>query len=504
MFASLLEKNSYQFPVTISAFCQTELPLETDEGNTASDNVFSEHTSDTTSVETSSVLSTSSSSTANFVCVNTDSNEIVEPFRSYPNVSFKHFGITQLERDTKFDTGFRNRSVAYYGAQPYKYSGKLHHPQPFNNNPTLRKILDHVGKALPDLEFNSAMVTRYQNGGQHIPFHSDDENEIPESSVIATISLGQTRIIKFRSIHLPSCQEESHELAHGDVFTMTKASQSYFQHSIPKDYSTHPRISVTLRQIELPDHDPEVVEFLEGLGSPAKPTSTVPKHDPEVVQFLEELSSPAAHTPFPTHTPRTSHRPQKSVTLYLSSSMFRRLNGEKLSSKTQQAEVFFYPSATAGEMLEKWQNDPRLRNIDPNLIKRVIVLTGTNNVDRIMFDNTHDQLHTAQNDIYSLMTFIHKLSPSATIGFVNILPRHTKERNLIINELNRFLIYLSNEVGHVEFINTGHERYLFSTPDGFRKGEFFMPQSQAIPDNPHLNSQGVTRLGKHLKYIAHQ
>ena len=52
----------------------------------------------------------------------------------------------------------------------------------------------------------------------------------------------------------------------------------------------------------------------------------------------------------------------------------------------------------------------------------------------------------------------------------------------------------------MEYINTEAGRSLFSTNTGYRKGQFF---STKYEDDVHLNDLGVSRLGKHLKYIAH-
>ena len=460
----------------------------------------------------------STSSENSITKFSSEQHELVEPFAIHPGKSFRHFSFDDLHLDTSYGTGLKNRLVSYYGEQSYQYSNIVHTAQPFTNNKTLVKILDHVREIFPQARFNSAMVTFYKDGGKHIPYHSDNEEEISEDSDIITISFGQTRAIKFKSIKNGS-KEISLNLSHGDVFTMTKSSQYHYQHSVPRDYSTQPRVSVTLRQM-IPVVDRDIVKFLQELGSPVRPSGSTSRESPTpnpndppgresstpnrtVPRGKEKsFSNPGyQHNHLTPHA--TNKNPSKSITVYLSSSMFRKLDPRKLSSKSQDAEVFFYPSATAGKMLEQFRNDPRLYSLDSQRIGRFIIMTGTNNVDRILFDNPQAELNRSETDTYNLMNFVHEFAPGAIIDFVNLLPRYNAERNTIVNKLNNFLYFLSNECTFVNYINTGHERFLFSTPEGFRKCLYFVEGTKSNPDNPHLNILGIERLGKHLKYVAH-
>ena len=83
------------------------------------------------------------------------------------------------------------------------------------------------------------MVTKYANGSQGIPFHSDDESSILPDSSILTISLGSTRNIAFRS-KTSVTSDLTEPLNHGDALLMTRASQDFYEHAIPK---TSPKTS---------------------------------------------------------------------------------------------------------------------------------------------------------------------------------------------------------------------------------------------------------------------
>ena len=184
--------------------------------------------------------------------------------------------------------------------------------------------------------------------------------------------------------------------------------------------------------------------------------------------------------------------------------MFRFLNGRKLSSSSQKAEVFFYRGANAEEMLSRFRHDSNLKNVDLCQVERFFILTGSNNVDDIMYDDSGWQFHKATEDIRRMLLFLHHLAPQASINVINILPRHSLYRNSVINRLNEFLHSISAEYNYINLINTEYNnRCLFSTVDGYRREFYFRAPTKYIPDNVHLNDKGVERLGKHLKYLAH-
>ena len=142
-------------------------------------------------------------------------------------------------------------------------------------------------------------------------------------------------------------------------------------------------------------------------------------------------------------------------------------------------------------------------------------MCGTNNVDRILEVPKSDWTSTISNQRYSvdrrffyeatremssLIDFLCNWAVSAMINIVNILPRVSKVRNLVINDLNQHLWEICNNIPYVNFIDTECDRNLFGTKDGFRKNIYFNVKGS---DNVHLNALGIARLAKHLKYWAH-
>ena len=428
-------------------------------------------------------------------------HEPIEPCKILPGRPFEKFDLASLDESTDFTRTFKNRLVAYYGDYPYTYGGAVHKPNPISSNKSLANVMEHVKLILPEVNFNSILITKYSNGNCHLPYHNDDEESISEDSHIVTISLGQSRVLKFRSLS-DNGAEYSVNLSHGQVFTMSKKSQKFFEHSIPKDYSKQARISITLRFLNPPNciSTQEVCDTLMGLGD-------------SVSDFPEELSANLSATVTscpPTQTcdfqtvnsPKTSHA--KSDTLYISSSMFRFLNEKKLSSSSQDSHVFFYPGATAGQMLLRFKSDHKVAKLNLGAVHKVILMTGTNNVDGLVGDTSGVIHEKTWNDISDLLTYLKSILPNAVINIVNLLPRKSYQRNLAVNSINNFLFRSSQQLVNVNFIDTELDRNLFSTAQGYRKSFYFIQDNGKIYDNPHLNREGIIRLAKHLKYIAHK
>ena len=433
--------------------------------------------------------------------------EIVEPCTVLPGQPFENVNCLELDKSTIFTKKFQNRHVAYYGDFPYKYEGSVHKPNPIKSNPNLVTILNNVKLVIPSISFNSVLITKYPNGNFHLPYHSDNEESICEDSAIITISLGQSRVIKFR----PKSNHDSElsiNLSHGQVFTMSKKSQQFFEHCIPKDFTRQPRISITLRLIKPPGNisTQDICDVLLGLGNSQSVASNPTDHftteshregkpDNETGTQIPTSSAPAADT-----------RPQpqqRTSTLYISSSMFRHLDPEKLSSNSQESFVFFYPGASAGQMLLRFRNDPKLRNINLSSVKRVMLLTGSNNVDCIAGDQSGRMYHQTTLELTNLIEFLKSLVPSASINIINVLPRKCYGRNIAVNQINAYLFDFSKQCENVNFVNTEADRCLFTTKEGFRKSYYFVPDSNRIYDNVHLNHAGIVRLAKHLKFTAH-
>ena len=126
-------------------------------------------------------------------------------------------------------------------------------------------------------------------------------------------------------------------------------------------------------------------------------------------------------------------------------------------------------------------------------------MTGTNNVETVLNDQSGQEFHKTCQDIYSLIEYLHNLVPSANINIIGLLPRKSYHRNNVVNGINSYIHNLCSIYPHMNFLNTGG-RYLFNTWEGVQKAYFFQT---AWDDDVHLNPDGVKRFAKFLKYYAH-
>ena len=445
--------------------------------------------------------------TCHLITLGDGNNQIIWPYNQHDLEVFDMFDVKMLGTETTFSHSFSNRSVAYYGSQPYSYNGGYHPPQPFSSNKYLNDILIAVGKSYPGFRFNSAMVTNYANGEDWMPLHSDNEACIVPNSSIMTISFGETRTIVFQSKDKPTPIETEISLAHGDVLLMSQQSQSFFQHTIPKDtVCKRPRISITLRLINfnMPD-----------VHLPTPPPISSPVNNAELKRPLETVQHSSTLNDFNKSTGTSNDISGRSKTLFISSSMFKSLDERRLSSKTQDAVVFAYPGATVSLMEEKFKADCRRNDLDPKSVQNIVLMCGTNNVDLILKSPKHlrnkliyeqsscsiEAMSETFKSIENFLLFLREWAPYAKIKLLNILPRESSTRNDVINRINNYISSLADKFDFVHNPDTEFNRlYLFASKSGFRKSIYFSSQGS---DNVHLNQIGIIRFARYLKYIAH-
>ena len=421
---------------------------------------------------------------------------VPSPYYNLSQGVLKSVNTSKLDRETDYSHKFHSRSVAYYGEFPYAYTGGFHKPRPLSDNPYLASVLDQVRLQFPSLEFNSAMITRYMNGQQGIPFHSDNEEFILPDSMICTISLGETRTLKFRSKNKKVHHTTETKLSHGDVLLMTKVSQNFFEHNVPKNMATNMRLSITLRQID---------------GNLA--SSVAAKHNEHLASEPNMSASKSIQNSSNPNEKRPPNN-RKSLCVYISSSMFSKLDGKKLSSKYQEAHVFHYPGATASGINERFQADERKDSLNADNVKNIVLMCATNDVDSILksprymrdkllsrdnFKCDARALDSTNNSIENCILSLHKWAPDAQIRIVNVLPRESYSRNKVISDINLFISKMPMKHSFVSFISTEKDRFLFSNKFGFRKSSCF----RFGEDNVHLNHEGIVKLAKHVKYHAH-
>ncbi|WP_034832486.1 alpha-ketoglutarate-dependent dioxygenase AlkB family protein [Endozoicomonas numazuensis] len=143
------------------------------------------------------------------------------------------------------------RLQAWYGDKEmtYRYSGIELTPEVWT--PVLLELKALVEQACGS-SFNTVLLNLYRDGNDSNGWHSDDEKELGEQPLIASLSLGQKR--RFRLKHKESQSKAirplSLDLSSGSLLVMSGSTQSCWQHCIPKtSRAVLPRINLTFRSV---------------------------------------------------------------------------------------------------------------------------------------------------------------------------------------------------------------------------------------------------------------
>lgn len=137
------------------------------------------------------------------------------------------------------------RLACWYGDHPYSYSGIRLEPRDWTDR--LRVLRDRCS-AESAVEFNSCLVNLYRDGRDSMGWHADDERELGREPVIASLSLGDTRVFRMRHRETKTLVEIS--LEHGSLLVMSGLMQQCWVHEIPKTKkSVGQRINLTFRTI---------------------------------------------------------------------------------------------------------------------------------------------------------------------------------------------------------------------------------------------------------------
>ncbi|MDC1528500.1 alpha-ketoglutarate-dependent dioxygenase AlkB [Gammaproteobacteria bacterium] len=140
------------------------------------------------------------------------------------------------------------RLQAWYGDKNsrYAYSGLALTPLPWT--PLLEELKRHIEQC-SNSEFNSVLLNYYRTGQDSVAWHSDDEAELGQDPVIASLSLGVTRRFELKHRFRKGIKSFC-DLSHGSLVVMGKGVQQNWQHQIPKQPGIdNGRINLTFRKI---------------------------------------------------------------------------------------------------------------------------------------------------------------------------------------------------------------------------------------------------------------
>ncbi len=160
--------------------------------------------------------------------------------------------ITQWRQDpiTLFGKTYpQPRLTALYGnnGHSYSYSGITMEPLAFNHiHLEILNLLKHVCNT----RFTTVLLNLYRDGQDSNGWHSDDEKELGDNPVIASLSLGAERVFHLKHKKRKEARYRF-TLHHGSLLLMQGATQHHWQHQLPKSKKIQePRINLTFRKIE--------------------------------------------------------------------------------------------------------------------------------------------------------------------------------------------------------------------------------------------------------------
>ena len=142
------------------------------------------------------------------------------------------------------------RLQAWYGDNDahYRYSGLS--LQPLAWTPALLKIKQTV-EQLTAATFNSVLLNLYRDGRDGMGWHSDDEPELGQEPIIASLSIGAER--DFVLCHKrDKANKIKLSLSNGSLLLMSGRLQHCWRHQVPKTrLPVGERINLTFRLIKL-------------------------------------------------------------------------------------------------------------------------------------------------------------------------------------------------------------------------------------------------------------
>jgi len=143
------------------------------------------------------------------------------------------------------------RLVAWYGESNnvYTYSGIKLTPLPWTD---LLLLIKKRVETVAGSSFNSVLLNYYRDNRDSMGFHSDDEPELGEKPVVASLSIGDERTFVMKHKTEKFVKPVRLKLASGSLLLMKGDTQRYWQHGIAKEIrSCGPRVNLTFRRIRV-------------------------------------------------------------------------------------------------------------------------------------------------------------------------------------------------------------------------------------------------------------
>lgn len=159
------------------------------------------------------------------------------------NINWKQDNITLFGK-----THLQPRLTAFYSINniAYKYSNIKMEPEPFAGE--LKNIKNTIESKLK-INFTSCLANLYRDGKDSNGWHADNEKELGENPIIASITFGKERFFHFKHKFIKG-EKVKLLLQHGSLLLMQGNTQTNWVHQIPKTQKEiGKRINLTFRII---------------------------------------------------------------------------------------------------------------------------------------------------------------------------------------------------------------------------------------------------------------
>lgn len=150
-----------------------------------------------------------------------------------------------LKNNVEWDERMSARKTASFG-EAYNYSQMSYPFQAFSTE--LTEVIESINTVL-DFKPNNCLINYYLDGKSKMGFHSDQTDILYENTGVGIVSVGETRILRFRNIKDTEITEDF-ELPSGSFIYMTNEIQDEWQHAIPKSDTENGRMSLTFRKMK--------------------------------------------------------------------------------------------------------------------------------------------------------------------------------------------------------------------------------------------------------------
>lgn len=164
----------------------------------------------------------------------------IENFIEQPEILFEF-----LKNNVSWDERMSARKTASFG-KAYNYSQISYPYQVFTNE--IQEVVNLIEKEL-NFTPNNCLINYYLDGKSRMGFHSDQTDILVENTGVGIVSIGETRILRFRNIENRDIIKDF-ELPSGSFIYMTNDIQDKWQHAIPKSDTENGRMSLTFRKMK--------------------------------------------------------------------------------------------------------------------------------------------------------------------------------------------------------------------------------------------------------------